>query len=72
MEITQKEYVEQLYKSEIKLILGGLVHIEKRLTELKLHRFATEIKAIAVALSVEELGEEYTKHITEVELKKVK
>lgn len=58
MEIKKEDYVEQLYKGEIKAILTSLCAIERRLTELKLDKFANSVKAIVVALSVEELGEE--------------
>jgi len=56
MELTEKEYVEQLYQGEMKVIIGSLIRIEERLTELKLHKFATSIKAIVIALNVEEMN----------------
>jgi len=58
MELTQKQYVEQLYKGEIKLIVSRLMLIEKRLAELKLDKFSMGIKAVVVPLTVEELGDE--------------
>lgn len=56
MEISQKDYVEQLYKSEIQSIISALMSIERRLTQLKLDKFASSVKAIVVMLNVEEIG----------------
>lgn len=58
MEIEKDEYVGQLYAGEINAIIKSLIAIEHRLTELKLDRFAFPIKAIVVALEIEEMGKD--------------
>jgi len=55
MEISIEEFVKQLYQEKIKLLIAGLVAIEEQLEKLKLEKFSYPLRAIVIALSIEEL-----------------
>lgn len=55
MEINVDEFVKQLYQEKIKFLIAGLVAIEEQLEKLKLEKFSYPIRAIVIALSIEEL-----------------
>lgn len=55
MEITVDKFVKQLYQEKIRFLISGLVAIEEQLEKLKLEKFSYPIRAIVIALSIEEL-----------------
>ena len=55
MEINVDKFVKQLYQERVRFLISGLVAIEEQLETLKLEKFSYPIRAIVIALSIEEL-----------------
>lgn len=70
MELKTDEYIRQLYEREIEAIIEAFIRIEQRLSELKLEKFATCVKSLVIALSIEELNK--SKILLKNQEKKVK